>query len=450
MANEHILPILYEMALVIGGEIRLQPLLTKTLQRLLYHTSFPAGFVCLDVPPPATLSGKMEVCIESAIGDYELVKRVGHRLPLPVELLCGPAERAENADLLAELPGASRHYQAFLRLPIGRCGVIVLLAPRMPDTQLPLTQLFQPVMANLVKAILLCRHHEAYTGGLVAERNGATVALRQSESLFHNLARISPVGIFRTDAKGDCLYVNERWCRIAGLTPDEARGQGWMRGLHPEDREQVLQMWQQATTENRSFKAEYRFQRPDGAITWVLGESSSEVDDCGNVSGYVGTITDITHHKRMEEQQRLAANVFESSYSGVMIADNDACIISVNPAFTRITGYTLDEIIGQNPRILRSARHDRDFYREMWRDLLTSGYWQGEIWNRRKSGDVYPEWLNISVVRDNHGKATHYVGIFSDISERKAAEERIEFLAITTRLPAYPIGYCSVIASSAS
>ena len=176
--EQQILAILYEMALVIGGETSVKPLLTKTLQRLLYHTSFPAGLVFFDLPPDAGAQ-TVEARIDAAVGDYELGGCIGRTVKLPSALLRGGAELREDAALLEALPCPANPYSVFLRLPIDHCGVILLLAPAAPHTELPLTHIFQPVMANLAKAILLCRHHEAFTAGLVAERDVAWEGLRK-------------------------------------------------------------------------------------------------------------------------------------------------------------------------------------------------------------------------------------------------------------------------------
>ena len=126
---------------------------------------------------------------------------------------------------------------------------------------------------------------------------------------------------------------------------------------------------------------------------------------------------------------KLAAQVFESGNEGMVITDGDNRIITVNQAFTRITGYRPEEVVGQNPAIFSSGRHDADFYRQMWHQLRDTGAWSGEIWNRRKDGSLYPEWLNISSVRDEGGQASHYIAAFSDITERKAAEAQVRHLA---------------------
>lgn len=122
-----------------------------------------------------------------------------------------------------------------------------------------------------------------------------------------------------------------------------------------------------------------------------------------------------------EEQLRLSAMVFDNSTDAIMVTDSSVAIISVNPAFSAITGYSFDEVAGLNPRLLNSGMHNSGFFEEMWRSIKQQGSWQGEIWNRRKNGEVYPEWLSIIMVRDSTGKTSHYVAFFSDISESKAA-----------------------------
>ncbi len=137
----------------------------------------------------------------------------------------------------------------------------------------------------------------------------------------------------------------------------------------------------------------------------------------------------IPENEILEQQLRLSAKIFEDSNQGITITDESGRILSVNPSFTRITGYTLEEAIGENPRMLKSGRHDEAFYSSMWQQLKGSGRWEGEIWNRRKSGEVYPEWLQIAAVGAAEGPVSHYLATFSDITESKSAQRRIEFLA---------------------
>jgi PAS domain S-box-containing protein len=117
--------------------------------------------------------------------------------------------------------------------------------------------------------------------------------LRASEERYWTLAKLSPVGIFHTDAQGSLTYVNDRWCGMAGLSPQEAQGQGWARGLHSDDRDRVLNNWQETIDQGLPFKSEFRFQRADGGTSWVLGEAAVQKDESGKVSGYVGTVTEL-------------------------------------------------------------------------------------------------------------------------------------------------------------
>lgn len=158
----------------------------------------------------------------------------------------------------------------------------------------------------------------------------------------------------------------------------------------------------------------------------------------GELLGTVGFSRDISDRRKIEQELRFAERVFQSTTEGILVTDAAGSIVAVNPAFETITGYRREDAIGRNPRLLKSGRHDEAFYRDIWRSVNSLGQWRGELWNRRKSGEIYPEWLTVSVVRDHADAITHYVAVFSDISTLKFAQERIEFLAYhdsLTRLP---------------
>lgn len=139
-----------------------------------------------------------------------------------------------------------------------------------------------------------------------------------------------------------------------------------------------------------------------------------------------------------EEKLLLSDKVFESTGECIVITDAENRIISVNRAFCDMTGYSIEEVIGQTPSILRSDRHDQRFYEIMWASILTQGAWQGEIWNRRKNGEIFPQWLSINEVRDDEGRVVNYTAISSDMTKRKAADERINFLAYYDALTELP------------
>ncbi len=149
-------------------------------------------------------------------------------------------------------------------------------------------------------------------------------------------------------------------------------------------------------------------------------------------------IRDLTEAKRNEESLRLAANVFTHAHEGIIITDAEANIVDVNEAFTRITGFACDEVVGKNPHILNSGRQDAEFYNAMWRKIAEEGYWQGEIWNRRKSGELYAEWFTISSISDAQNLITNYLAIFSDVTEQKEHQRYIEHIAHYDALTGLP------------
>ena len=168
----------------------------------------------------------------------------------------------------------------------------------------------------------------------------------------------------------------------------------------------------------------------------INAEISSKQVVFNGQSLIVSVVRDLTQReaaaaalRASEQRQRLVAKVFENSNEGVVITDGIARIVEVNPAFSLITGYAPHEVIGKTPNVLSSGRHDATFYQVMWRQLREAGAWRGEIWNRRKNGEVYPEWLSIAAVRDEAGQVQHYVAIFSDISEQHRSRQEIEYLA---------------------
>ena len=233
MNREHVMAVLYDLSLVIGGETRLAPLLTHTLQRLLYHTSYPTGLVFLEVPDDDG-AAQVKLRLDAAVGDYQLAERIGRQLTLPAALVRGPAHLGQDAaPLLAALPCSRKAYATWLRLPIDGHGVMLLLAPHTPHTELPLTQIFQPVLANLAKAILLCRDHEAYAAGLIGERDLARAALGESEERFRQLANAAPDAIVMIDDDGRIAYWNPAAERMFGYAGREALGRDAHRLIVP-------------------------------------------------------------------------------------------------------------------------------------------------------------------------------------------------------------------------
>ncbi|MBV2234014.1 MAG: EAL domain-containing protein [Sterolibacterium sp.] len=173
---------------------------------------------------------------------------------------------------------------------------------------------------------------------------------------------------------------------------------------------------------------EFRVLLANGKSVWHAGASRPEKLADGSIQWH-GFFMDIADRKRSEESLRLSTSVFETTGEAIMVTDAQGLIVMVNPAFCRITGYTEDEVLGKEQRMLSSGRHDPEFYRAVREALQTNGNWFGEIWSRRKNGEQYPEWQNISIVRDNAGNITHYVTVFSDLTEIRKAQEEAENLS---------------------
>ncbi|MBK7900877.1 MAG: EAL domain-containing protein [Azonexus sp.] len=182
---------------------------------------------------------------------------------------------------------------------------------------------------------------------------------------------------------------------------------------------------------------EYCFVRRDRQAIWCH-RTGRPLDKTSPQAGSIWVFADITQRRAQEAQLRLARTVFEHSSDALMITDSDGRIIDVNRAFTTITGYEVDDVLGKNPSLFKSGAHPPEFYSNMWKILLEAGRWDGEIIDRRKSGEIYPKWLSITAVYDESGAPTQFIGSFQDISERKAAEEKIQFLAHHDVLTALP------------
>ncbi|MBI3230223.1 MAG: diguanylate cyclase [Burkholderiales bacterium] len=193
-----------------------------------------------------------------------------------------------------------------------------------------------------------------------------------------------------------------------------------------EEFEQTLA--RQAASANGAFSQERQFKRADGSLFWCqLNGCTLDLEH--PEEGCIWVYADVTERKLSEEKLRLGATVFDYIADGVVMTDAAGFIVAVNPAFTQITGYSESEAIGKTPAILRSGRQDQAFFDSLWAELLATGFWRGEIWNRRKNEELYLEWLTISAVRNSDGVCTHYVGVFSDITLVKESQEKLDHLA---------------------
>ena len=270
------------------------------------------------------------------------------------------------------------------------------------------------------------------------EQDETKQKLAASEDLFRTLVENSPDFISRYDLKLRRIYVNPTIRKLFEVPITDVLGNTPAVASPLSDPERYMTRIKEVIETATERTDEMAYRNFDGTTRWASMRFAPEFGSDGKVASVLAMSHDITEHRQAEDNLRLAASVFATSQEGILISDPENRIIDVNPAFTRLTGYAREEVLGQNPHLLSSGRHNADFYGSMWRSIRTRGAWQGEIWNRRKSGDVFAELLSITAVKDGDGKLQHYIGAFSDISilkEHEADLDRIAHYDVLTAVP---------------
>ncbi len=257
---------------------------------------------------------------------------------------------------------------------------------------------------------------------------------REDNQRLRELMQGTHTGMWEWNLETDRLVVNPRWAEIIGRKDDLPANltfDTWYERIHPEDRDHaLLQIRRCCAGEIEQFRIELRVRHAEGHWLWTV--------ERGRIVNWTaqrrplrmaGTCQDITRHKQAEEQLKLAASVFTHASEGILITDANVRIVSVNRAFTRITGYAADEVIGCSPAVLRSGLHSPEFYAAIWQALRETGHWSGEIWNRHKDGHLYAELANISTVCNEQGQVENYVALFTDITAAKNHQQQLEYSA---------------------
>jgi diguanylate cyclase (GGDEF)-like protein/PAS domain S-box-containing protein len=275
----------------------------------------------------------------------------------------------------------------------------------------------------------------------ITERKKIEIELQESKNFLNQSQHNAGIGSYSLEMKNMIFKSSDTLDEIFGIDNNYAHSMdGWLNLIYPYDREDMHRYMQEnIINQHQKFDREYRIIRQtDHSERWIHGLGKLDFDDMDNPIKMVGTIQDITERKHSEEKLHLAANVFTHASEGIVITSPDGTIIDVNNAFSRTTGYQRDEIIGKNPNILSSKLQKKEFYSAMWHDLIKNGHWYGELWNRRKNGELYAEMLTISSILDSHGKVQNYVGIFSDITAQKEHEHQLEYIAHYDTLTGLP------------
>ena len=286
----------------------------------------------------------------------------------------------------------------------------------------------------------LASNNRTTEGGLVCVRSDITESKR-AEADLRKLGRVleqSPASVLITNTDGVIEYVNPRFEKVSGYSAKEAIGKN-PRFLQGGDKTKLdyQEMWMSLLA-GKEWRGMFHNRRKDGSIYWESASISPLRDERGNITHFIAVKEDITAQKRAEDQLRMNATVFDTTAEGIMVTDEENRIKTVNPAFSRITGYSQEDVLGHMPNILSSGRHSQSFYEKLWESVLQKGYWSGEIWNRRKDGSVFPEWLSISSIKGENGVAKEFVAVFSDITKHKEDEEQIRYQANYDALTGLP------------
>jgi diguanylate cyclase (GGDEF)-like protein/PAS domain S-box-containing protein len=290
-------------------------------------------------------------------------------------------------------------------------------------------------LAGVLLFVLLLKKQRAIA---LLQQQSEALQLQEKQLLirereFRMLAENAPYPIVRYNRDSRRIYVNPALLRYSGVPASELIGKSFSEHvpilMSPDSVALYEAHIKEVLTTGQAAEWEINWSTSEGQPVSFQVHAVPEFNADGEVESVLAVSRDISEHKRAEEQQRLAASVFTTSQEGIVITDAENRIINVNEAFTRITGYSHAEALGKNPKMLNSGRQDTGYYEEMWRVLKATDHWRGEIWNRRKSGELYAELLSIVAVRDEQGRLLNHVGIFSDISRLKEHEAELDRVA---------------------
>jgi diguanylate cyclase (GGDEF)-like protein/PAS domain S-box-containing protein len=266
----------------------------------------------------------------------------------------------------------------------------------------------------------------------ITDEKIARTGLLREKQRAERFLEVSQAIIVALDRRGTITLINRRGCEILGYDKQELVGKNWFTTVIPHSqRKSVVETFKNIVTgapgpDEYHEHVVHTRDREERVIYW---HNAVQTDGRGRVSGILSSGQDITDRKRAEDGLRLSATVFESCSQGIVVIDRDRRAVSVNPAFTAITGYTLEDLRETGPMFLQSGFHDDDFYRQLWQTIDDQGSWKGEIWDRRRDGEAYPTWQTISAIRDEKGVISSYVSVFSDITPIKQSQANLDFLA---------------------
>ncbi|MCB1901268.1 bifunctional diguanylate cyclase/phosphodiesterase [Cognatazoarcus halotolerans] len=274
------------------------------------------------------------------------------------------------------------------------------------------------------------------------ERRAAamTADIRETSERLGLAQEAAQIGTWDLDLRTGRLFWDAHMHTLYDVEPGAFSGDisAWRDRVHPEDRSRASIQLQNAIDTLGRFDTVFRVVDRQGHVRFVEARTTVHADESGKAHRLVGINRDITERYELEQKLSLAASVFDHARDGIIISDAERRIVDVNPAFTTVTGYSRDEVLGKTPALLKSGKHDETFYRGMWTQLRETGSWRGEIWNRRKSGELFAQMETISAICDSHGRVSRYIAVFTDITRLLQQQEKLERMAHFDALTGLP------------
>ena len=300
---------------------------------------------------------------------------------------------------------------------VGIIHVTDITTPKRTEEYIEVVQQLGPAIANAIT------HHQQ------------RLFSQDTETLSSQVFQQAPVGILVAQKDGNIITANNEAIRLSGYDLDLLQNND-LSIFQAKDLDGSDVNLQQIADRHPRWQKQLRIGERHHREVWF--SLSQAVGQESGSSWVVCMLRDISSELAIERYQRQAATVFSTTSEGIVVTDADGCIIDVNPSFSQITGYPREEVLGKSTRILKSGRHNAQYYKKMWQSLLETDYWQGEIWNRKKSGQIYPELLTINAIKTAQKQTTGYVAAFSDISKMKQSQERLDYLAHHDTLTGLP------------
>ena len=380
---------------------------------------------CLE-PIRIAIDAAGEACAEEK--STRLAAICDHWLMYEKQVLADESQRGENPALDAIFQALET--PSFLLIPVAQDNDIfgAMFLSFDANSEIP-----EPYERQLLNAFLeLCY--------VVSERIAVFSELQKREELLAHTEAIAGIGSWNENYETQSIYFTREAARIFGVAEGVTRitRDDYINFIHPDDKLAVMERFQTSLTEPETFDGCYRIITSAGQQKVIRALAKTTIDEQGGIIGRSGMVQDITEQTRKEQSLILASRVYESIIEGVVITDSKGIINGVNPAFSKITGYSKTEVLGEPVSVLDNREPDRMFMHSVIRSCIRQGYWHGEVWNRRKSGEAFPQSLTITCIRNEKNKIQSFIGVFEDTSQIRQSEKKLDFLANNDSLTGLP------------